>query len=603
MIAPRSLAPQSPHRESFQGQFQGAQTQKQQRATNPQDQVQHPAVAAVNAISALRPGDAIEVFYRMPHGLDNGEERIDIIGDRWLLCPTSVQGTNRPRIGWTDRWLPATVVESPMHGICEDPSARFRWELRHWYDWASGDHIESTTDPDALINAAPVSYIRPRSPGVWSIPRTPSWASNSVLPRCGTEIGAGGVEVAVSFIVFRWGAAKIPVKYDSHSWGRAEGSTVSSRFIELFFNGTVVPRLGWDYETLTVFIQHSDEFAGISPEFLASLCRGRTICALYFLWPIQGQQTYGDKIASAAAYVDAESFFQLVTRAEACGITTRWPHPVQLWRSLVSKDWVPNLCVAPRFHVPLTTRITKSLVLADPRKAARAAIAAIWLLQADRRSDGHAGPRNSDWVQGEAESSVVKLGFSYEGVDVKMAQGENCLAEALYSMMTQAGYTNDCVYVQQRVRNLHLEARCFVVGGKVVNVLYTRFGRVVNGFVRDYEKAHTADEAMREWFCDDKVAWDSAMEQIQVLSCRWYLWLLTQSAEPTVSVRMDYLLERVSPGKADVWTGEVGEQGYSMGGLDPLVVFNAVLDTVSDEVCQRQFAHGSRTKRPFRESY
>jgi len=60
----------------------------------------------------------------------------------------------------------------------------------------------------------------------------------------------------------------------------------------------------------------------------------------------------------------------------------------------------------------------------------------------------------------------------------------------------------------------------------------------------------------------------------------WYLWLLTQSAEPTVSVRIDYMLERVSSGKADVWTGEVGEQGYSMGGINPLVVFNAVLDTI-----------------------
>merc|ERR1712061_289724 len=93
---------------------------------------------------------------------------------------------------------------------------------------------------------------------------------------------------------------------------------------------------------------------------------------------------------------------------------------------------------------------------------------------------------------------------------------------------------------------------------------------------------------MQEWFHNDAAAWRSAMEQIQALSRRWDLWLLTQSAEPTVSVRIDYMLERVAPGEAEVWTGEVGEQGYSMGGIDPSIVFNAVLDSISEEVCQRR---------------
>eukprot|EP00969_Alexandrium_andersonii_P169176 7478717-Alexandrium_andersonii.AAC.1 len=40
------------------------------------------------------------------------------------------------------------------------------------------------------------------------------------------------------------------------------------------------------------------------------------------------------------------------------------------------------------------------------------------------------------------------------------------------------------------------EARCFVVNGEVVECLYTRFARIDNGgYVRDYEKAHSAEEA------------------------------------------------------------------------------------------------------------
>ena len=34
------------------------------------------------------------------------------------------------------------------------------------------------------------------------------------------------------------------------------GSTVSGRFMQLFFDGAVVPRFGYDYEVLTVYIQH-----------------------------------------------------------------------------------------------------------------------------------------------------------------------------------------------------------------------------------------------------------------------------------------------------------------------------------------------------------
>ena len=160
--------------------------------------------------------------------------------------------------------------------------------------------------------------------------------------------------------VFQWGAGKISASYDSHSWGVSEGSTVSNRFITKFFRDAVIPKFGCSYEVLTVFIQHSDEFVGISPEFLASLCRGRAMCALYFLWPIQGHQSYGEKLPTAAGYVSAEPFYQLVSRMEACGIPTCWPHPVQLWKVLTSKDWISQLCTSPQFQISLTTRVSKA---------------------------------------------------------------------------------------------------------------------------------------------------------------------------------------------------------------------------------------------------
>merc|ERR1712151_1028983 len=207
---------------------------------------------------------------------------------------------------------------------------------------------------------------------------------------------------------------------------------------------------------------------------------------------------------------------------EAAGIVTRWPHHIGLWKTLASKDWVPNLCVVPKYHVPLCTCVPKSLIIVDPRKAAQNALETLRILQADRRADtSYNSPRHSDWEPGQAEQVVAKLGFSYEGVDVKMVQGERNLSEALYILATQPGYTNDCVYVQQRVHRVDLEARCFVLNGEVVDSLFTRFARIDNGgYVRDYEKADSAEKAMEDWFANDTAAWKSAMEQIQALTRR-----------------------------------------------------------------------------------
>merc|ERR1711871_1127728 len=248
------------------------------------------------------------------------------------------------------------------------------------------------------------------------------------------------------------------------------------------------------------------------------------------------------------------------------------------------KHWVNSTCIVPKYHVPLTTRVPKSLIIADAKKAAQQAIDCIWLLQEERDADDmYKGPRHSDWGRGRPERCVAKLGFSYEGVDVKMCNGVEELTNALHLLGTQPGYLNDCVNVQQRVHCVTLEARCFVLHGEIVGILWTRFARIdKGGYVRDYEKAHSEEEAMQKWFKNDKVAWQIAREQINTLTRRWYMWLLTQSSEPIVSTRIDYMMEHIGPGEAEVWTGEIGEQGYSMGGVDPLVVFNAVLDSIGD---------------------
>ena len=62
-----------------------------------------------------------------------------------------------------------------------------------------------------------------------------SQGPRTLIPQNPPALVLMSSQVAVSFIVFQWGAAKISAAYDSHSWGEAEGSTVSNRFIHKFF--------------------------------------------------------------------------------------------------------------------------------------------------------------------------------------------------------------------------------------------------------------------------------------------------------------------------------------------------------------------------------
>lgn len=237
-----------------------------------------------------------------------------------------------------------------------------------------------------------------------------------------------------------------------------------------------------------------------------------------------------------------------------------------------------HLCMSLRYHIPLTTRVPVSLILMNPRQAAAQALSTLKVLQEERRLEQDVTvPLGCNWAPSGPERCCAKLGYSYEAMDVYMVDGEAKLAEALVTLSTQSGYTCDCVYVQQRVPRVDLEARVFVLRNRIVKILYTRFTRVDGeGKVRDYKKA-SAGEALREWFYGDELAWQSAQEQIATLTERWCSWLHAQASDVVASVRIDYMLQRL-PGRAEVWTGEVGEQGYSTSGLDPTFIHTALLD-------------------------
>ena len=105
--------------------------------------------------------------------------------------------------------------------------------------------------------------------------------------------------------------------------------------------------------------------------------------------------------------------------------------------------------------------------------------------------------------------------------------------------------------MQDYVRN-QLELRCFVVDGRVAHIIYSSFERVdFDGYPRDFVK-HERDGAIKEWLDGDAAAMEDAEKKAYRLVKQWLTWLRCRSAEPTPCIRMDILVSKAGPGKADV---------------------------------------------------
>jgi hypothetical protein len=100
-------------------------------------------------------------------------------------------------------------------------------------------------------------------------------------------------------------------------------------------------------------------------------------------------QDGGDELESGM--VEQTSYFEMVMAVEAAGVCTRFPHPSQLYRQLLSKEWQPALCLLPQLRIPPATMVNRASVAAAPRRAARLACAALDEIR-EARHDPEPGP-------------------------------------------------------------------------------------------------------------------------------------------------------------------------------------------------------------------
>ena len=140
---------------------------------------------------------------------------------------------------------------------------------------------------------------------------------------------------------------------------------------------------------------------------------------------------------------------------ERAGIPTRFPHPSNVYRVFLSKDWMAHLCLQPGLRCPATTKVNRASVETDPQAAAANALKSLDLIRKVQRGnnrEGHWAGRGATEKLGAPDAStydpdspvpwdkvtgVTKLGFSWEAADVKKFSGVDQLAARLRKLFDQ----------------------------------------------------------------------------------------------------------------------------------------------------------------------
>ena len=498
------------------------------------------------SITPYKRGEMVEVFYRM--GRDDG-----------CYFPVASQAAVclRPRFGKSDGWMMACVEEdwppppNAANGGGQNSNGRIR--VRHTHTaWSNrrGERLDPFDDRDMVVMMGPADVRRP----------VPDYSP------------------AVSLFVVRWGGEQTP--FNNDQWGQAS-SSVSDDYVDYVLDGTLYPRLGPDYEVITAFVESGADMRKLQASAIGPMLRGRHVCALYFLWPVMAQDG-GD--VEQSGMVNAVEYFATVRGFEAAGVPTRFPHASQLYETLLAKDWQSALCLNAKFRIPIACTVNRAAVLRSPRKAAAHVIESLAMARELRYAEG-GEPDCVRPLEGEVRRGVVKLGYAWEAAHVRVFRGESQLAEAMQGLISTQGVESTSIIVQDYVKN-NFEMRCFVVDGRVAHIIYSSFERVdVDGYPRDFVK-YERDHAISAWMDGDSAAMDDAEKKAFRLVRHWLTWLRCRSAEPTPCIRMDILVTRAAPGRAEVHTLELTEAGFSMLAWPdgPHTVFNALIESFFNDV-------------------
>jgi hypothetical protein len=465
-------------------------------------------------------GDDVEVFFRMRRKIGQGQ---------MIYTSDCFRGLMSPRVGISDGWIPATVVE------VSDSIIEVQYPHRYKFIDREGAHPD---EEESLKERLPL----------WQVRKTPT-------------------KPLLTLFVVRWGGtgdeeAAECSDIDAGFWGSA-GTSVCDNYINIFtdmFEKVLETR----FEVVTAFVKSASDLDTLTSaaSFITASMTGEHRAAMYFLWPVAFQ----DGATGTAGMVPEAAMFRLMHRIESTGVATRFPHPSHLYRCLVSKQWTAHLCLSPQYRIPATTRVSISEVRGrDIKKAALNALETLVAIRSSKARDTDTGVVSDGSSASEdyaCMKGVVKLGYSWEAADVLSFTGAEELAVRLDTLSAQPGCLADVVYVQEYVTS-KCEVRVYLVNGEIMHRRYTKPGRgnPETGRFEGFQDL-PREEAIKQWFDNDEKLLDHAERAMDGLVQRWLLWVRCECSQPQPVIRFDFFVG-VEDGKSVIHTGEITELGGS----------------------------------------
>lgn len=335
-----------------------------------------------------------------------------------------------------------------------------------------------------------------------------------------------------------------------------------------------------EYEVHTAWVKGED-LGAISGEEVRRMLRGQHATAWYFLWPSRGSRRPG-------CCPDAE-LNALVQRVERAGVPTGWPHPGHVWRLLVARSWMAQMCLLPAYRVPVGTCVHYAEFAEDPAREAERAL----LTLLDLRLRTRDAPAERSGFQG-----VVRLGLEGAGGRILRFEGVDGLASALRALFT-APSSEQLTCVAQELPQDALCACCVVCVREGADGV-ARWRRwsgppsapspdAAPGIVwealssRDF-LGDDGDGAavVAAHFGGDEAAYQEGVRRLDALVDHWLLWYSTECPEPPQALTFEFVLARTpddASGKAlgacphavDVWTWDIHECGAPLCGVPAAV--------------------------------
>eukprot|EP00929_Paragymnodinium_shiwhaense_P063906 TRINITY_DN31982_c0_g1_i1.p1 TRINITY_DN31982_c0_g1~~TRINITY_DN31982_c0_g1_i1.p1 ORF type:complete len:469 (+),score=127.03 TRINITY_DN31982_c0_g1_i1:60-1466(+) len=405
------------------------------------------------------------------------------------------------------------------------------------------------------------------------------------------------VEAPLSVMFARWGG-KYRIGEDSDpadegdgGWGMF-GCPPSDWYIEAVVEqGLMVhPQLGKgpdgvpEGEVLGLFLGSKKDLATVTAQAaeVAAAQRAEKRASFWMLWPCDWEAEFDAK--GFEGYVERRSLFQTMRACEAAGIRTAFPHPTDLYEFITSKSWMATLSPEVGSRLPGCVLVSREDIKANVKAAAQKAMADIEALRATSVFKAEGGPSkiNKEGLR----KGVVKIGWSWEARYVWFWNGQAQLADCLRHMIGLPGCLGEYCIVQEWV-DFDFELRFFFFPSadwkpparlEPKHFEYTAWGPSRGDSPGPFLK-FSHQRCLATWGNDEE-AMNSAHAQALEASQFLIAHLLSKHSEPVPMIRMDFMLKRIGPGKAQVAFGEYCEQGACCLKWEegPPTVWRAALD-------------------------